>query len=108
MLLCDTCGSEWHMCCITPVVTRVPKGRRECWKCWKSAGGLDVPLDVGSVEEGGAIEAEGEGEGEGEELKGKVEEEVRGSKGSERSKLHSVALYNKPTNPLFVASLRAG
>ena len=67
MLLCDCCGSEWHMGCLCPRVEKVPGGTWECWKCWKGKGGEVRRLDVGEVE---GEEVEGGGEA-------REEEEVR-------------------------------
>ncbi|GIL83540.1 hypothetical protein Vretifemale_12326 [Volvox reticuliferus] len=33
MLLCDSCGTGWHMHCLRPAVTRVPKGTWICSEC---------------------------------------------------------------------------
>src|SRR3569623_2016598 len=33
MLLCDRCNEGWHMQCMTPAVTQVPKGDWFCPRC---------------------------------------------------------------------------
>eukprot|EP00520_Triparma_pacifica_P010418 CAMPEP_0118638202 /NCGR_PEP_ID=MMETSP0785-20121206/3552_1 /TAXON_ID=91992 /ORGANISM="Bolidomonas pacifica, Strain CCMP 1866" /LENGTH=219 /DNA_ID=CAMNT_0006529423 /DNA_START=35 /DNA_END=690 /DNA_ORIENTATION=+ len=66
MLLCDECGSEWHMQCLCPEVTEVPKGTWECWKCWKGKGGTEREIDVGRVEG----DPDGDGKEEGEKSQG--------------------------------------
>ncbi|GIM13919.1 hypothetical protein Vretimale_16977, partial [Volvox reticuliferus] len=40
MLLCDSCGTGWHMHCLRPAVTKIPKGAWICSEC--SEAGVKV------------------------------------------------------------------
>ena len=42
MLLCDVCDEGWHMHCLKPVLTAVPKGQWVCPSC-RSAGVVEAP-----------------------------------------------------------------
>jgi hypothetical protein len=33
MLLCDNCAEGWHMYCLTPALTRIPRGDWFCPRC---------------------------------------------------------------------------
>jgi len=38
MLLCDTCDVAYHMYCLQPVLTKVPKGDWDCLACRRKKG----------------------------------------------------------------------
>ena len=45
MLLCDVCGDAWHMYCLQPPLTAVPKGNWMCPQCHAS-GLREVPPQI--------------------------------------------------------------